>query len=219
MSEKHRLLGLLDHVAGGPVSTFLTDPKAPDPVVPSDLHLVRPAPVDADGNVACIRCSKKVPFQSANLAGSDGFLCLTCQVMTTAPASLPIETRVKKRMWPWFVGLGVLAAAIAVYFWIAARAERRERYEAQFPVVASAGDRNVLKAHAPAWKKGRAKLLASLAALDPKTVRANPAATGCALAQDYETPDVVDFANRDSDRAESIRDLVEQARNPMSRPR
>ena len=75
-----RLTGVLSELVGFDGSWLLRDPKFPDPVVPPDLHLVKPVHADADGNVPCFRCGTLSPLETADLAGSQGYVCRPCQV-------------------------------------------------------------------------------------------------------------------------------------------
>lgn len=105
----------------GLLRAFLTDPKFPDPVVPPDLHLVRPVATDADGNVPCIYCRAPTPFAQALMIGSDGYACGRCNVVVVPPP--PSELSLRRSMWPWLLGGAAVVAAVVGLIVLAGRQE------------------------------------------------------------------------------------------------
>jgi hypothetical protein len=95
-------IGFIDGMAG-----FLRDPKAPAPVIPPDLHLVKPVTADADGNVTCIYCGARVAWSAAEMVGSHGFSC-----GRHVPAALSPDTKIPRRVWP--LALAIAAAIVVV---------------------------------------------------------------------------------------------------------
>ena len=90
------------------------DDRGREPVVPDDLHLVKAAPVDADGNVDCIYCRGKVAFTAASLIGSHGYACSRCLAQTHAPVELPADVRIKRGPVPYLIAFGAVALVVAI---------------------------------------------------------------------------------------------------------
>jgi hypothetical protein len=109
---------MLDEVgvgfAGGLARGIFTEDKGREPVVPDDLHLVKAAPVDADGNVDCIYCRGKVAFAAASLIGSAGYACARCVAQTHQPVELPADVRIRRGPVPYLIAAGVVALAVAI---------------------------------------------------------------------------------------------------------
>lgn len=105
------LAGVLD-VLDLPGGALLRDHKGRDPVVPADLADVRPAKIDADGNVTCLYCGKATPLAQADLLGSDGFACRTC-AMSKVVAVSSAPSRPSSRALRIVGGGLVIAGAVA----------------------------------------------------------------------------------------------------------
>ena len=147
----------------GGVTGFLRDPKAPAPVIPPDLHLVKPVVADADGNVPCWWCGAKVAWRDAQMIGSEGY---SCGRHPAPAAQQPLNlTLPRRRMWPWAVGIvAAIAGAIALIWWHQ-RSVARDELARRYPIVASAGEQAILDRNVDRWRDGRASLVAKLGAL------------------------------------------------------
>lgn len=152
-----KLIQIAGSLTGLPLSPLLTHSKGFDPVVPPDLHLVKPTPVAADGTVECIRCGRRVKWEVASLLGSDGFACDGCSSAPTFTA----DTNLARRKWPWIVG-GVMVVCIAVSAAVVV-VRQRTAIAREFPIEASDAERAVLDAHSQRWNGPR--LEAAVAAL------------------------------------------------------
>jgi hypothetical protein len=186
-----RKLEIVEKVVGGVVEKmtgidfvggtlgFLRDPKDRDPVVPPDLHLVVPAKVDADGNITCVWCKRLEKWEAAQMIGSAGFACAACARMQAAPAlGLPENLSVRRRVWPWFLGAGVLGVAVIAVIVHHERAQARAELEAEYPVANSASDDALIDRALERWKPAR--VLAEVAA--PPSLASLKLGTAC----DYE---------------------------------
>jgi hypothetical protein len=136
----------LDRVSLGVLSAH----KDREPVVPPDLHLVKAAKPDGDNNVPCMYCGTLVPYAAAVMIDSAGMACGTCQ-RPTGPA-LPIDTKIRRRVWPWFVG-GTLAAGLVLYgIWHHEQAMDRAEYEHEYPAANRPGDDAVIARNLERWR-------------------------------------------------------------------
>lgn len=145
--------------------------------------------------IACTRCGRGVP---AHAAAYEPVLCLTCMLVAgPAPALEPSAMRVKRRLWPWLVAVGITGAALAGGLMLWERSKARHRFETEFPVVATSTERTLLAREAKAWTKGKQKLVAALGTFDPSTVRVRPDAAACPLFQNTTSASAVDAANLD----------------------
>jgi hypothetical protein len=125
-----------------------------------------------------------------------GSLCLTCQVMTTH-IPLPSNTTVRHSIWPLVGVIGGVLVAGAIAFMFYLRHQREERLRDQYPVEARSGDARLLDKEGAAWRKGKAKLLAALAKLDPSQLDARITTEPCTIPFDPMTQSQVDAANAD----------------------
>ncbi len=128
---------------------ILSDPKDREPVVPPDLHLTKPTEVDADGNITCIGCGKKVPFGEADIVGSAGMACRSCRPSPVAPAE---TTLARRKLWPWLVGIPVAITGVVYGIWHHDRAMDREEYERQYPVANAPGDDETISHALARWQ-------------------------------------------------------------------
>jgi hypothetical protein len=129
---------------------ILRDPKFPDPVVPPDLHLVKPAAVDADGNVRCIYCGRAVKWEAAQMVGSTGFECGTCQHANNWQEPVALDTNLKGKKWPWIVA-GVLGAAAIVGAWQFMAMKDRQELAREYPIAATDEDEALFDKHVDRW--------------------------------------------------------------------
>jgi hypothetical protein len=142
----------IDRVVGAPIvgmtSALLRDHKAPDPVVPPDLHLVKPAVADTEGNVPCVLCGRRTPWSAAALIGSLGYACATCQ---HAGLTTPEDTRIRRRLWPWVLGLCLLLAGGGIALWRHLEAQQRAELEREYPIAASTAELQAFELHLDRW--------------------------------------------------------------------
>src|SRR5262245_59325461 len=113
---------------------LLSDPKSPDPVIPPDLHLVKPVVADANGNVPCFYCNTRVKRADAFVIGSQGYACpahVAFDPSCPDNASLA-DTVIKRRLWPWVVGIAIVVVAGGAFMgWrykVGTQRELEERY-------------------------------------------------------------------------------------------
>ncbi|MBA2539577.1 MAG: hypothetical protein H0V17_08080 [Deltaproteobacteria bacterium] len=166
---------------GGLAGAVLTDPKFPDPVVPPDLHLVKPATVDANGDVQCLYCGRAVKWEAAQLVGSAGFECGTCQHAFNHAEATPLDTRIGPRKWPWIV-IGVLAVGGGIGAWQYLAARARAELAKEFPVAASDADQDVIDRNVDRWTDGMDKL--AVAVDNPPPLRSLKLGAACDVSID-----------------------------------
>ncbi len=111
--------------------------------------------------ISCARCGKLVTDSI-----EEPIMCLTCKIMTAPPAEIaPNDLQVKRTIWPWLVGVALLAGAgIGAKAYLSHQKSQNE-FEERHPVVATPVEERYLQKHAKDWKAGRAKLVASVAAI------------------------------------------------------
>lgn len=92
----------------------------------------------------------------------------TAPIVRVAEGTMPVEQIAIAPSRPWLrftiASVAVLAVATVIAYGLYARAARREAFEAQYPVTASARDAAVLESEATRWSAGESRLLSSLAA-------------------------------------------------------
>jgi hypothetical protein len=135
----------LDRVSLG----VLSDHVDREPVIPADLHLVKAAKPDADGNVTCMFCGTAVPYASAEMIDSAGMACATCKPREVA---LPATTKLQRRLWPWLVGVPVVCVAVVYGIWHHERAMDRAEYEHQYPAANSPADDAAIEKAFARWR-------------------------------------------------------------------
>src|ERR1043165_1129932 len=129
---------------------MLGDWRDPDPVIPPDLHLVKPAKADAEGNVTCIYCSVKVPWNLATMVGSDGYSCGKHGTVIQTHSELQ-NVKLERPMWPWAVGIAAVIAGAGYLIWHSYTSNKREELEDQFPVAATDAQQDILAKNAARW--------------------------------------------------------------------
>jgi hypothetical protein len=90
----------------------------------------------------------------------------TAPIVRVAEGTMPVRQLAPSRPWLRFTiaSVAVLSVATLVAYVLYARAARREAFEAQYPVIASAQDADVLERQAARWAAGEPHLLQTLAA-------------------------------------------------------
>jgi hypothetical protein len=187
------------------------DKHAPDPVVPPDLHLVKPATVDADGNVTCLWCRQPVPVASADLVGSDGYVCRPCNVKMGA-SDVPVELS-RRRVWPWLAGGGIAVAGISIGVYVLHARNEAEQLAKEYPIAATSRAELLLERHAPAWDRDR--IVGALGTWTPAPIASLTQGGSCPLGLAVPRGSATDEANTDEDREPaSFRALLEKHDDP-----
>jgi hypothetical protein len=142
----------MDRAAGVPLFGFaravLSDPKSPDPVVPPDLHLVKPVIADASGTVPCVLCGKRVAWDAAQMMGSLGYACGVC---VNAGLTAPEDTRIRRRLWPWVAGIMVVLIGGGFALWRHLEGKAREELEREYPIAASTAELAAIDLNLERW--------------------------------------------------------------------
>lgn len=98
----------------------------------------------------------------------------------TAPVAIAYRPA-RRRTWPSVVaGVAIAATATVAYAVYGTREARRER-EAQYPIAATTDEKAQLAAGAERWSRGRAQLLATLAAFDAPALDTLKGVGACTL--------------------------------------
>ena len=108
----------------------------------------------------------------------------TAPIVRVAEGTMPVQQLASPRPWLRFTiaSVAVLIVATFIAYVLYARAARREAYEAQYPVIASAHDAGVLQCQAGRWSAGESRLLHTLAAFRAPALESMVGAGECPFA-------------------------------------